>query len=63
MTVKSGANGHAQLEFPEAGRYLISTRHEVPATDDPKADADAYSAHLMIEAKGLPENYRKAGYH
>ena len=50
MTIKSGADGRAQLKLPKAGRYLVSITHEVPAKSDPKADAYVYSVHLMVEA-------------
>ena len=49
MTLKSDTDGHATIKFPKPGRYLISVRHEVPAKDDPKADAYSYSVHLMID--------------
>ncbi len=51
MTVKSDAQGRAQLRFAKVGRYLMSARHEVAAKDDPKADAYAYSVNVMVEAR------------
>ena len=48
---KSGADGRSELRFPEPGRYLVSVTYEVPAKNDPKADAYSYSVNLMIEAK------------
>ena len=48
--VKTGADGRAQLRFPEPGRYLIGVTHEIPASNDPKADAYSYSVFLMLEA-------------
>ena len=60
MTVKSEADGRAQLKFPKAGRYLMSVRHEIPAVKDPKADAYAYAVHLMIEARDKGGEQRAA---
>ncbi len=51
FTVKSGADGRAQLRLPRPGRYLVSVIHEVSAKNGPKSDAYSYGVYLMIEAK------------
>ncbi|MEO1339303.1 MAG: DUF4198 domain-containing protein, partial [Myxococcota bacterium] len=51
FTVKSDSKGYAQIRGLKPGRYLLSTRHEIPSPSDSKADAYVYSINLMVKVE------------